>query len=129
VGAELVARRVGSTYDGHEEVTIMPLPPSTEEVEEMVRTKLRYQHSELYKQLLSSGQLDAVAKERANVFDQTYSQVEGELKRPVLAEEGENKDWSKKVANLDRARDQATEQALAAALEFPEDESADFVAE
>jgi hypothetical protein len=103
----------------------MPLPPSTKEVENMVRVKLEEQHPRLYQELLASGELDDVAKARAKVFDETFDQVESELSCPARRGMGENADWQKKVANLYRARDQATEQALAAALEFPEDESPD----
>jgi hypothetical protein len=99
----------------------MPLPPSTKEVEAMVRTKLRYQHPRLYRSLLASDELDEVAKARARMFDETFYQVESELSWPAHRGIGENADWEKKVANLYRARDQATERALAAALEFPED--------
>jgi hypothetical protein len=104
----------------------MPLPPSTSEVENMARTKLRYQHPKLYRELLASGQLGEVAKERARVFDETFYQVESELSWPAHRGIGENADWQKKVANLYRARDSATEQALAAALEFPEDSEDSF---
>ena len=57
-----VARRPRRAYDASEKILKMPLPPSTQEVEKMVRTKLRHQHPSLYRELLASGQLDEVAK-------------------------------------------------------------------
>jgi hypothetical protein len=94
----------------------MPLPPSNHEVENMVRVKLEQQNPALYRELLASGQLDQVASQRAQVFDEVFSQVASDLMLPAATQ---GKPHEEKVRLNYQARDQATEQALAAALEFP----------
>ena len=115
----MILRESGVRPTMDEEVPSMPPPPSTQEVEDMVRTKLRHQYPNLYRELLASGELDEVAQARARVFDEIFEEVSGNATFKALFVK----------LGLSGVRDRAlpgegqrTEQALAAALEFPEDE-------
>ena len=51
----------------------------------MVRVKLQHQHPRLHHQLLASDQLDDVATERANVYEQTLDSLMSQASFPHLA--------------------------------------------